>query len=177
MDFDVPDTTTRELVEAGSPETFTARRPLLALRGWSDRFVGACEAVFAPSAVVDAGAVAAFAALAAMPSDPDARSVAAAKYATVWIRRWEADICDSVVWNEPVESVSPLRLSEDQNPGARLLRMAYVGAGDRGRRSLISADHVTGGLSSPVGQVTATLLGLRFYASSAFADGRGGVLD
>ena len=71
-----------------------------------DRFVGACEAVFAPSAVVDAGAVAAFAALAAMPSDPDARSVAAAKYATVWIRRWEADICDSVVWNEPVESVS-----------------------------------------------------------------------
>jgi len=97
VDFDVPDTTTRELVEAGSPETFTARRPLLALRGWSDRFVGACEAVFAPSAVVDAGAVAAFAALAAMPSDPDARSVAAAKYATVWIRRWEADICDSVV--------------------------------------------------------------------------------
>ena len=32
VDFEVPDTTTRELVEAGKPETF-ARRPLLALRG------------------------------------------------------------------------------------------------------------------------------------------------
>ena len=96
VDFDVPDTTTRNWWRQAVLKPSLPGDPCWPCEGGVIDLSEPAKTVFAPSAVVDAGAVAAFAALAAMPSDPDARSVAAARVRNGVDPALEGH-CDSVV--------------------------------------------------------------------------------
>ena len=110
---------------------------------------------------VDADEVEAFAVPEAKPSDPHARSATVPKDAAAWIRRWEGDMCNSVVCSSQLSQCHRCRRAMINWRGAALARL--VGSGFRSRRIYRRADEITGGLSLAVEQLTATLLGRRLY--------------